>query len=49
VIANEISVFVIGDDWEGKFDFLKPHCEVVYLPRTSGISTTYIKYLISER
>ena len=33
VIANEISVFVIGDDWEGKFDFLKPHCEVVYLPR----------------
>ena len=49
VLANEISVFVIGDDWEGKFDFLKPHCEVVYLPRTSGISTTYIKYLISER
>lgn len=49
VIANEISVFVIGDDWEGKFDFLKPHCEVVYLPRTSGISTTYIKYLIAER
>jgi glycerol-3-phosphate cytidylyltransferase len=49
VIANEISIFVIGDDWEGKFDFLKPHCEVVYLPRTSGISTTYIKYLISER
>ena len=49
VIANEISVFVIGDDWEGKFDFLMPHCEVVYLPRTSGISTTYIKYLFSER
>ena len=49
VIANEIGVFVIGDDWEGKFDFLKSHCEVVYLPRTSGISTTYIKYLISER
>jgi glycerol-3-phosphate cytidylyltransferase len=49
VVANEISVFVIGDDWEGKFDFLMPHCEVVYLPRTSGISTTYIKYLFSER
>ncbi len=49
VMANEISVFVIGDDWEGKFDFLMPHCEVVYLPRTSGISTTYIKYLFSER
>jgi glycerol-3-phosphate cytidylyltransferase len=49
VIANEINVFVMGDDWEGKFDFLRPHCEVVYLPRTSGISTTYIKYLVSER
>jgi glycerol-3-phosphate cytidylyltransferase len=49
VIANEIDVFVIGDDWEGKFDFLKTNCEVVYLPRTSGISTTYIKYLISEQ
>jgi glycerol-3-phosphate cytidylyltransferase len=49
VLANKIDIFVMGDDWEGKFDFLKPNCEVVYLPRTSGISTTYIKYLISER
>ncbi|NDY90966.1 glycerol-3-phosphate cytidylyltransferase [Ideonella livida] len=38
-----IDVFVIGDDWTGKFDFLKPLCEVVYLPRTPGISTTQIK------
>ncbi len=36
-------VFVIGDDWEGKFDFLKEYCEVVYLPRTPEISTTQIK------
>jgi glycerol-3-phosphate cytidylyltransferase len=49
VLANEIDVFVIGDDWQGKFDFLKSHCEVTYLPRTAGISTTYIKYLISEQ
>jgi glycerol-3-phosphate cytidylyltransferase len=49
VLANEIDVFVIGDDWRGKFDFLKAHCEVTYLPRTAGISTTYIKYLISEQ
>ena len=34
---------VIGDDWEGKFDFLKEQCEVVYLPRTKEISTTKIK------
>ena len=36
-------VFVMGDDWEGKFDFLKDYCEVVYLDRTEGISTTKIK------
>lgn len=36
-------IFVIGDDWEGKFDFLKDYCEVVYLPRTPEISTTQIK------
>lgn len=38
-----IDRFVIGEDWAGKFDFLKPHCEVVYLPRTEGISTTELK------
>lgn len=38
-----IDTFVIGDDWEGKFDFLKDYCEVIYLPRTEGISTTQIK------
>lgn len=39
----KIDTFVMGDDWEGKFDFLKEFCEVVYLPRTPEISTTYIK------
>ncbi len=38
-----INTFVIGDDWEGKFDFLKESCDVVYLPRTPEISTTQIK------
>ena len=38
-----IDIFVIGDDWEGRFDFLKDICEVVYLPRTPGISTSQIK------
>ena len=33
----------MGDDWKGKFDFLKEQCEVVYLPRTPEISTTKIK------
>lgn len=39
----DIDTFVIGDDWEGKFDFLKSQCEVVYLPRTPEISSTKIK------
>jgi glycerol-3-phosphate cytidylyltransferase len=39
-------IFAIGDDWKGKFDFLKPLCEVVYLPRTMGISTTEIRGLL---
>ncbi|MBL7109410.1 MAG: glycerol-3-phosphate cytidylyltransferase [Candidatus Marinimicrobia bacterium] len=40
---HNIDVFVIGEDWKGKFDFLKKYCEVIYLPRTKGISTTKIK------
>ena len=38
-----VDTFVMGDDWTGKFDFLKDYCEVVYLPRTPEISTTQIK------
>ena len=41
---NNVDVFVMGDDWKGQFDFLKPYCEVLYLPRTEGISTTKIKH-----
>ncbi|AWC30560.1 glycerol-3-phosphate cytidylyltransferase [Bacillus cytotoxicus] len=43
VVQNNIDVFVMGDDWKGEFDFLKEYCEVIYLPRTVGISTTKIK------
>lgn len=39
----QADVFVMGHDWEGKFDFLKDYCEVVYLPRTPDVSTTQIK------
>lgn len=40
---HDIDIFVMGDDWKGEFDFLKDYCEVVYLPRTNGISTSKIK------
>lgn len=43
VQEHDVDLFVMGDDWKGEFDFLKSHCEVKYLPRTTGISTTKIK------
>lgn len=45
-----IDTFVIGDDWEGKFDFLKEEgVEVVYLPRTPEVSTTQIKTDLNKK
>lgn len=38
-----VDVFAIGSDWEGYFDYLKEYCEVVYLPRTQGISSTMLR------
>lgn len=43
-----VDIFVMGNDWEGKFDELKEFCEVVYLPRTPSISSTAIKRIIAE-
>ncbi len=39
----KVDLFVIGNDWEGEFDFLKEYCEVKYLERTQDISTTQLK------
>ena len=45
----QADVFVMGDDWKGKFDFLKEYCEVVYFPRTPDVcSTETKKYLKNE-
>ena len=38
-----VSIFAIGSDWSGYFDYLKEYCEVVYLPRTEGISSTQLR------
>lgn len=38
-----IDAFAIGSDWEGKFDYLSDFCEVVYLPRTQGVSSTQLR------
>ncbi|MHC8315211.1 adenylyltransferase/cytidyltransferase family protein [Pseudomonas sp. LB3P31] len=41
-----VSIFGMGHDWEGKFDELRQHCDVVYLPRTPNISSTDVKQLL---
>jgi len=46
---NDIDIFVMGNDWAGKFDELKDYCEVVYLERTQDISTTQIKNELKQR
>ncbi len=43
-----VDIFAMGHDWEGKFDELKEYCEVVYLPRTEGISTTALKEQLKQ-
>ena len=43
VLKYDVDIFAIGSDWEGKFDYLKEFCEVVYLPRTEGVSSTMLR------
>lgn len=38
-----IDIFTLGSDWKGKFDYLKEYCEVIYLDRTEGVSSTQIR------
>lgn len=39
----DVDIFAIGSDWEGKFDYLNEFCQVVYLPRTQGVSSTMLR------
>lgn len=39
----DIDIFAIGSDWEGQFDYLNEFCQVIYLPRTEGISSTMLR------
>lgn len=45
---HKVDLFVMGDDWSGKFDYLQEFAEVFYLPRTQGISTTDVKKVVSK-
>jgi len=44
----QADIFVMGDDWKGKFDFLKDYCEVIYLPRTPDVSSTQTKEYLKK-
>ena len=46
--GNNIDIFVMGDDWEGKFDELKVFCKVIYLPRTKGISSSKLRSILDD-
>lgn len=45
----QADIFVMGDDWKGKFDFLKDYCDVVYLPRTPDVSSTQTKEYLKSK
>lgn len=44
----DVDIFAIGSDWNGKFDYLKEFCDVIYLPRTEGISSTQLRANTTE-
>lgn len=43
----EVDLFVMGDDWRGQFDFLAPHCRVLYLERTPVVSSTTLRQVLT--
>ena len=43
-----VDIFVMGDDWEGKFDFLRDYCEIKILPRTPDVSSTKARVYLDE-
>ena len=45
----DVDIFAIGSDWEGKFDYLKEYCEVVYLPRTEGLAAAGLQAVFCLR
>lgn len=49
VKKHQVDIFVIGDDWAGKFDFLSDLCEVRYLSRTADISSTIVKHKLLSK
>lgn len=43
ILRHNVDIFAIGSDWVGKFDYLKAYCQVVYLERTKGVSSSELR------
>lgn len=43
ILKHNIDIFTVGSDWAGKFDHLREYCDVIYLERTKGISSTMLR------
>ena len=48
IMRYNVDIFTVGSDWEGKFDYLREYCQVLYLPRTEGISSSFIRKQMNE-
>ena len=49
ILSNKIQIFTIGDDWKGEFDELSDICDIIYIDRTKGISTSNLKDNLASR
>lgn len=45
----KINCFVVGDDWYGKYDYLRDYCDVLYFPYGKGVSSSNLKKKVFER
>jgi glycerol-3-phosphate cytidylyltransferase len=49
IVQHRADLFVMGGDWEGRFDHLAALCRVMYLPRTEGVSSTELKQIVTAQ
>lgn len=49
IVQHRADLFVMGDDWAGRFDSLAALCDVLYLPRTEGVSSTALKQIVTAQ
>lgn len=48
ITRYQVDLFAMGDDWLGRFDHLRNQCQVLYLPRTAGVSSTALKQQVQQ-